>query len=245
VNTTLAVIGFVFLGAAVIGGGLKAAGIEVPVINKSLQQMLLSIIGVLALVAAVAAPRLDAQASSPRSVASTFTSAPTFVSGSPAPSSGTPPSQSPSVQSGPSQSQQSAPLPSLPTHPTCFDSVFNSIPKQRVVVLQSTNGTWNQVGPVYRGGLGDVGGEYGLLLTDQGYQGAVRVNIDPANQTFIIEKAVHDNCNSMTMTANSTSQTTQSGPLGTLIYFYLDGSFEYINFRTETGGSQYLLEVHF
>lgn len=51
-NLTLAVIGLVFVAAAVIGGGLKAAGIEVPPIVSPRRQALLAAVGVLALAVA-------------------------------------------------------------------------------------------------------------------------------------------------------------------------------------------------
>lgn len=49
-NTTLLVVGFVFVAAAVIGGGLKAVGIEVPVVSSILRQVLLGLAGVGAIV---------------------------------------------------------------------------------------------------------------------------------------------------------------------------------------------------
>jgi hypothetical protein len=50
VNTTLLVVGFVFVAAAVIGGGLKAVGIEVPVVSSISRQVLLGLAGVGAIV---------------------------------------------------------------------------------------------------------------------------------------------------------------------------------------------------
>lgn len=44
-NTTLLVVGFVFVAAAIIGGGLKAADIEVPVVNSIPRQVLLGLAG--------------------------------------------------------------------------------------------------------------------------------------------------------------------------------------------------------
>ena len=239
-NITLAVIGFVFLGAAVIGGGLKAAGIEVPALTKSRQQVLLSIIGVLALVAAVADPWLTAQASSPRVVISTSTSiSPSRASSSsPARSSDTAPPQSPPVQSKSSESQQPSSLPNLPAHPTCFDATFNSIPSSRIVVVQNNSGSWTQVGPEYRGNLSSVGGVYGFLLIDYGHQAAIRINIDSVDQQFSIEKALDDNCQTIQMTPSS-------GSLGTSISFPLDVVSEIVNFRTETGNGRYWLEIAF
>lgn len=49
-NTTLLVVGFVFVAAAVIGGGLKAVGIEVPVVSSISRQVLLGLAGVGAIV---------------------------------------------------------------------------------------------------------------------------------------------------------------------------------------------------
>jgi hypothetical protein len=65
-NTTLAVIGLVFVGAAVVGGGLKALGIEVPLLASRSRQLLLVVVGSVAFVVALVAPQLnsDTQGSS-------------------------------------------------------------------------------------------------------------------------------------------------------------------------------------
>jgi hypothetical protein len=58
-NTTLAVIGLVFVGAAVVGGGLKALGIEVPLLASRSRQLLLAVVGAVAFVVALVAPQLN------------------------------------------------------------------------------------------------------------------------------------------------------------------------------------------
>ena len=59
-NITLAVIGFVFLGAAAVGGGLKAFNIEVPqILDSSRRQLLLAGVGAAAVAAAFVAPRIN------------------------------------------------------------------------------------------------------------------------------------------------------------------------------------------
>jgi hypothetical protein len=64
VNVTLAVLGIVFLGAAAIGGGLKALGTEVPHLASGGRQLLLAVVGLVALAAAFVAPRLNNSAQS-------------------------------------------------------------------------------------------------------------------------------------------------------------------------------------
>jgi hypothetical protein len=86
-NTTLATLGIVFLGAAAVGGGLKALGIEFQPLASGRRQLLLAAVGVVALVAAFVAPRLNTSTQ---------------------PSSQRPPS-TPAVQSGTSQSTSPAP----------------------------------------------------------------------------------------------------------------------------------------
>lgn len=61
-NATLAVIGIVFLGAAVVGGGLKAFNIEFPILTSRRRQFLLAVVGVVALAVAFVAPRLNTSA---------------------------------------------------------------------------------------------------------------------------------------------------------------------------------------
>jgi len=58
VNISLTVLGIVFLGAAAVGGGLKAAGVSIPVLASGLQQLLLAVVGAVALAVAFFAPRL-------------------------------------------------------------------------------------------------------------------------------------------------------------------------------------------
>jgi hypothetical protein len=60
-NTTLAVIGLVFVGAAVVGGGLKALGIEVPLLASRSRQLLLVVVGSVAFVVALVAPQLNSE----------------------------------------------------------------------------------------------------------------------------------------------------------------------------------------
>jgi hypothetical protein len=73
-NITLAVIGLVFVGAAVVGGGLKALGIEVPLLAPRSRQLLLAVVGAVAFVVALVAPQLNSdnqgssKTSSPRGV---------------------------------------------------------------------------------------------------------------------------------------------------------------------------------
>lgn len=77
-NITLAVIGFVFLGAAAVGGGLKAFNIEVPqILDSSRRQLLLAGVGAAAVAAAFVAPRINPSTppSSPPSTQLTSTSA--------------------------------------------------------------------------------------------------------------------------------------------------------------------------
>jgi len=62
VNTTLAVLGVVLLGAAAVGGGLKYRGIEVPLLASRARQWLLAVVGVMALAAAFVSPRLNTSA---------------------------------------------------------------------------------------------------------------------------------------------------------------------------------------
>lgn len=62
-NTTLVVVGFVFLAAAIIGGGLKAQGVEVPVISSISRQVLLGLAGVGAILISVLLPRNGSTAS--------------------------------------------------------------------------------------------------------------------------------------------------------------------------------------
>lgn len=57
-NTTLLIIGIVFLAAAIVGGGLKVFGVEVQPFGSGRRQVLLAAVGVFALVVAYAAPRL-------------------------------------------------------------------------------------------------------------------------------------------------------------------------------------------
>lgn len=57
-NTTLATLGIVFLGAAAVGGGLKVLGHEFPLLSVR-RQLVLAVVGVVALVAAFVAPRLN------------------------------------------------------------------------------------------------------------------------------------------------------------------------------------------
>ena len=48
-NVPLAVIGIAFLGAAVVGGGLEALGVKVPVLASGRRQLLLAFVGAVAL----------------------------------------------------------------------------------------------------------------------------------------------------------------------------------------------------
>src|SRR5215472_3277057 len=52
-NLTLLTAGVVFLGAGIIGGGLKAFGVEVPLIQSTGRQALLAIVGLIFLSAAL------------------------------------------------------------------------------------------------------------------------------------------------------------------------------------------------
>lgn len=52
-NTTLVVVGFVFIAAAILGGGLTAQGVEVPVISSIPRQVLLGLTGVAAILISV------------------------------------------------------------------------------------------------------------------------------------------------------------------------------------------------
>jgi hypothetical protein len=74
VNATLAVIGIVFIGAAAVGGGLKAFNIEFPILASPRRQLLLAAVGVVALAVAFVAPRLNTSApesgSSPNNLSS-------------------------------------------------------------------------------------------------------------------------------------------------------------------------------
>ena len=81
-------------------------------------------------------------------------------------------------------------------------------------------------------------GRYGVLLVDDniGSQGAIRVNIDPANQQFNIENDIDGTCNDLQMTPIS-------GSLGAWISFTLGNGYTGIQFRIETGGGRYWLEV--
>ena len=65
-NVTLATIGIVCIVAAIAGGGLKAAGAEIPVITSRLRQLALGAVGVGLLVALVL---VDAPTSSASSTA--------------------------------------------------------------------------------------------------------------------------------------------------------------------------------
>ncbi len=236
-NTALAVIGFTLVAAAAIGGGLKAANIEVPVLATSRQQLRLAIIGLLALVAAVAAPWLNAQASSAHAVNAAPPSIPPSASSIPVnPSSAQSPRSSPTQSTG-SQSQPPSPL---PTHPACFDTVFSSIPPRRIFVVQGGDGYGQQVGPAYRGNPNDLGGQYGILLIDStsGDQAAIQVNIDPVNQQFSIERDIDDTCQDM-------QASPASGSLGTTSNFYMGVLSETLSFQTETVSGRYWLEVNF
>jgi len=230
-NTTLAVIGFILVAAAAIGGGLKAANIEVPVLTTSRQQLWLAIIGLLALVAALAAPWLNTQA-----VNSASPSIPPARSSIPVNSGNAQSPRSSQTQSTGSQSQQPSPL---PTHPECFDTVFNSIPPQRIFAVQGGDGDGQQVGPVYGGSPSDLGGQYGILLIDSsGDQAAIRVNIDPVNQQFSIERDIDDTCQNMQVSPIS-------GSLGTTSNFELGFLSETLSFQIETASGRCWLEVNF
>lgn len=58
-NVTLTVLGIALLAAAVVGGSLKAGGVEVPLVASGGRQLLLAAVGVGALVAAFVAPQRD------------------------------------------------------------------------------------------------------------------------------------------------------------------------------------------
>lgn len=82
-NATLAVIGIVFLGAAVVGGGLKAFNIEFPILTSRCRQVLLAVVGGVALVVAFVAPRLNtsAQGSGPNVSPNNPSSSPQVIVG--------------------------------------------------------------------------------------------------------------------------------------------------------------------
>jgi hypothetical protein len=84
----------------------------------------------------------------------------------------------------------------LPPHPTCFDTVFSSIPADHIAVIKGDN-TWQRVGLARSGGLDAIGGEYGVLLNSNlGNQFAVRVNVDAVNQQYTVETFINGSCQS-------------------------------------------------
>jgi hypothetical protein len=147
-NVTLMVLGIGLFAAAVVGGGLKAAGFEVPHISSGGRQLLLALLGVGVGVAAFVVPRLDvgSQTSSHASPAPESASA---QAGTHPPLSGNPQGSTPAdidhvTPGSPTSQSLAVPPAGLPAAPPAAPAVVPPpaapVPKPTVVGLQDRDG---------------------------------------------------------------------------------------------------------
>jgi hypothetical protein len=115
-NVMLMVWGIVLLAAAAVGGGFKAAGVEVPLVSSRSRQLLLAVVGVGALVAAFVTSQLDAGSQPPIAAPSEPVSPPTQAG--PPPSLSTNPPDPTTTYIDPATSQSAVPQPSTPPSPS-------------------------------------------------------------------------------------------------------------------------------